>query len=756
MELRHTTPAWRFAVATIGISVLLTLALLPVADRPGPEFPGITPFFVAGVLVTALATSFLLFIRFREARSWSLLLLAGAYLYFSLMSIPHLMTFPAAMVPEGPLIGTSQSPAWVFMSWVIGFAALTLASITAEARFGHRSIAAASVNSAIATAVAAVVAVIIGIVLTATLAVDWLPTLVSGSSSTGLNYVLGLGAVALAGCGIALILTTIDRRNELFRWLALALMAFACANVLSAAAGGRYTVAWTAGRLSWVISASVLFLYFMAQFARQQRALADARDALERRVQDRTAALRESDERLRRAIESAPFPIMLHASDGAVLALSEAWTRLTGYRRAELRTRFDWTRRAYPETFADVDAFVDQTFRLKKASTSGERTIRTKDGGARVWEFTNVPLGQLPDGRALTLSAVVDITKRKQDEAALAESEARFRAMADNIPQLAWMARPDGFIFWYNKRWYDYTGATLAEMEGWGWRKVHHPDHVDRVVEGMQRSWDTGEPWEDTFPMRGADGQYGWFLSRALPIRDADGKVVLWFGTNTDITDQRMNEERLKLLAREVDHRSKNMLAVLQVMLRHTRAETVKDYAEAVQGRVAALARTHTLLAQARWEGADLKALIDEEVAPYHKSERKSVRTEGPAVALAPEAAQSLAMAVHELATNAAKYGALSAPEGRVAVRWRLQANQELEIAWQESGGPPVKPPTRRGLGTSVIQRSIRDQLGGTVRFDWREQGLRCEIAVPAGQIGRRVRNDAAPEPPHQTGPPGR
>jgi PAS domain S-box-containing protein len=149
---------------------------------------------------------------------------------------------------------------------------------------------------------------------------------------------------------------------------------------------------------------------------------------------------------------------------------------------------------------------------------------------------------------------------RLRAEAALRESEARFHLLADSIPQLAWMAQPDGWIFWYNKRWYDYTGTTLDDMVGWGWRKVHHPDHVDRVVARIQRSWQTGEPWEDTFPLRARDGTWRWFLSRALPVHDEEGQVVRWFGTNTDITDLREAEERQKLLLGELNHRVSDCL----------------------------------------------------------------------------------------------------------------------------------------------------------------------------------------------------
>ena len=136
-------------------------------------------------------------------------------------------------------------------------------------------------------------------------------------------------------------------------------------------------------------------------------------------------------------------------------------------------------------------------------------------------------------------SVLRDNTARILAEVAMREGEERFRTMANNIPQLAWMADEKGYIFWYNDRWFDYTGTTLEEMEGWGWQKVHHPDHVKRVVEKITRCFQTGEVWDDTFPLRGKDGKYRLFLSRAVPIRDPNGKILRWFGTNTDISESK-------------------------------------------------------------------------------------------------------------------------------------------------------------------------------------------------------------------------
>jgi PAS domain S-box-containing protein len=143
-------------------------------------------------------------------------------------------------------------------------------------------------------------------------------------------------------------------------------------------------------------------------------------------------------------------------------------------------------------------------------------------------------------GRTLFTAHLRDITERRRAAAALAESEARFHAVADNIPQLAWMAEPDGRRIWFNRRWHDYTGLTPEEARGDGWARVHHPEFLDRVLAGMRRAWAAGEPWEDTFPLRARDGDYRWFLTRAVPVRDAQGKAVRWFGTNTDVTDQPM------------------------------------------------------------------------------------------------------------------------------------------------------------------------------------------------------------------------
>jgi two-component sensor histidine kinase/CheY-like chemotaxis protein len=200
-----------------------------------------------------------------------------------------------------------------------------------------------------------------------------------------------------------------------------------------------------------------------------------------------------------------------------------------------------------------------------------------------------------------------------------------------------------------------------------------------------------------------------------------------------DITDRKSAEERQTLLVREVDHRARNALAVVQSIIRLTRAESKEAYIAAVEGRITALSRAHVLLSRSRWQGANLSRILDEELAPYRRSEVEKIVTSGPEVFLEPATAQILALALHELATNAAKYGALSSTFGRVNLSWELSQSC-LVLQWVESGGPPVQPPCSEGYGTRVIGASVERQLDGSATFDWQPDGLRFAMSIPLGE----------------------
>ncbi len=275
-------------------------------------------------------------------------------------------------------------------------------------------------------------------------------------------------------------------------------------------------------------------------------------------------ALRASEQKYRRLLESIRDAFVVVDMAGHIQEHNEAYREMLGYTDAELRqlTYMDLTP---PRWHAMEAKLVAEQILPTGSSDVYEKEYRRKDGSVFPVELrTN--LMQDDAGRPQQMWAVVrDITARKQVEAALRESEERFRALADNISQFAWMADDKGRIYWYNRRWHDYAGTTLAQMQGSGWTKVVHPDHVARVARHIQEAWDSGEPWEDTFPLRAKDGQYRWFLSRAVPIRNVDGKVVRWFGTNTDITELRQAEATLK----EADQRKDEFLATLAHELRN-------------------------------------------------------------------------------------------------------------------------------------------------------------------------------------------
>jgi two-component sensor histidine kinase/two-component SAPR family response regulator len=193
--------------------------------------------------------------------------------------------------------------------------------------------------------------------------------------------------------------------------------------------------------------------------------------------------------------------------------------------------------------------------------------------------------------------------------------------------------------------------------------------------------------------------------------------------------------ERQSILAREVDHRAKNALAVVQSIVRLTSADDIESYVAAVEGRITSLSRAHALLSDARWEGANLATLIEEELAPYRGGNGERIVALGPNIVLQPASAQAIALAVHELATNAAKHGALSSTAGRLKLTWDLQP--DLTIDWEESGGPETRRPRVQGFGTKVITASVEGQLGGRSTFNWRPEGLHCTLTIPSRRAAR-------------------
>jgi PAS domain S-box-containing protein len=257
-----------------------------------------------------------------------------------------------------------------------------------------------------------------------------------------------------------------------------------------------------------------------------------------------------------------------------------------------------------------------------------------------------------------------------------------------------------------------------------------HRDEETRILERI-RSGERIDHFETV--RRRKDGSLVSISLTVSPITDGLGRIVGASKIARDITEQKRREEQINLLAREADHRTKNLLALAQATVHLTNGETAAELKIAIEGRLRALANAHTLLAQSRWAGADLRNLALEELSPYcaedDGKDGSRARIEGPSLMLEQQPAQAIALALHELTTNAVKYGALSIPSGRIALTWRLQSGNRLFVRWVESGGPQVIPPVRKGFGTRVMAR-ICEQLNGELKFDWRADGLICDIVI--------------------------
>jgi PAS domain S-box-containing protein len=212
------------------------------------------------------------------------------------------------------------------------------------------------------------------------------------------------------------------------------------------------------------------------------------------------------------------------------------------------------------------------------------------------------------------------------------------------------------------------------------------------------------------------------------PIRDLDGRTIGASSISRDITGRKRSAERIAILAREAEHRTKNVLQAVQSVVHLSQAPTAEELKRAIQGRIQALANAHGLFAQTRWLGADLATLTRQELAPYLEHDRPRARVDGRHVAVDPKVAQAIAIILHELTTNAAKYGALSVVDGCVDVKWVQHPNDRVALTWTETGGPHIEPPRRQGFGTQVMETLIKLDLGGELRFDWRAEGLVCHI----------------------------
>jgi PAS domain S-box-containing protein len=292
----------------------------------------------------------------------------------------------------------------------------------------------------------------------------------------------------------------------------------------------------------------------------------------------------------------------------------------------------------------------------------------------------------------------------------------------------------DGLIISWNRGAERLFGYSSEEAVGQsittvipGYRQAEESQVLERVLRGEHmQSYETVRRRKD-----GSEVEVSLTVS---PVVDSEGRITGASEIGRDITERKKTERQIALLAREAEHRTKNILATVQATVQLSQSGTVDGLKQAIVGRLQALVSVHRLFVESRWTGADLRTIATDELAPYCQSDKSRAQIDGDRVTLEPTLAQTVAVVFHELATNAAKYGALSVSEGKVRIEWS-RAGDRLHVRWLESGGPLITPPTGRGVGTRVMESMIRSHSDSNMQFDWRSDGLHCELVLASGKL---------------------
>lgn len=450
-------------------------------------------------------------------------------------------------------------------------------------------------------------------------------------------------------------------------------------------------------------------------------------------------SLRESEARFRNLADHAPMMVWVTEPDGACTYLSRSWYEFTG-QSPETGLGFGWLDAVHPED----RGWSDETFReanARRETYRVESRLRRVDGTYR-WVIDAAAPRFSRDGTFLGyVGSVLDITDRKQVEERLRESAAEFRTVTNVAPALVWVSSGTGQSIFMNERWHEFTGQSVEEALGDGWARAMHPQDAQRILPYWRHGRETDEIYEGEVRYRRRDGEYRWHAFRALPHAGPDGSIEKWFGVSVDIHERKEWEEHRELLINELNHRVKNTLTIVQSMAAQSLRQLTEENRpklQAFEDRLFALARAHDVLTRENWEGAELREIIDEVVEPYLRQKTKHFEIEGERLRLIPRTALAIAMATHELATNAAKYGALSVPSGCVVITWTRMPGDapRLMLRWEERGGPPVAVPTRRGFGTRLIERSLATDIGGDVKLTYAPTGVVCVMDVPLADAG--------------------
>ncbi|RWX79405.1 PAS domain S-box protein [Neorhizobium lilium] len=430
----------------------------------------------------------------------------------------------------------------------------------------------------------------------------------------------------------------------------------------------------------------------------------------------------------------SPVPIVLLWGEDGIMIYNDAYSGFAGSRHPQLlgsKVREGW---------AEIADFNDNVMKVGLAGgtlayENQQLTLFRRGKPEPVW--MNLDYSPVVDesGRPRgVIAIVVETTQEVLGQQKLRQSEQRFRALTEATSDIVYRMSPH----WTEIRQLDGRGfLTDVASPSTAWQEEYLlPEDRPVLQQVIDEAVRSKSVFQHEHRVRRTDGTIGWIFSRAVPILDDQGEIVEWFGAASDVTERRRNEEYLRLVVHELNHRVKNNLAMTQAIAAQT-FRNVTDLKEAqarFSGRMVALGQANDLLTGERWVGASLLGAIRQAIHP-HCPEEHRCETGGQDVKLSPKTALALTLAAHELATNALKYGAWSDETGKVVVSCSTykdsDGNERIRIEWRESGGPPVLPPQRRGFGSTLIERGLTREMGGEVKMDFQPDGLVCIVDAP-------------------------
>jgi len=457
-------------------------------------------------------------------------------------------------------------------------------------------------------------------------------------------------------------------------------------------------------------------------------------DSLTHAVDDRNRAdleLKRLSARMTAIVDSSYDAIVTKTLDGTITSWNESAERLFGYPEKEIVGQS--IRRLIPSDRQREEDDIIARLQRGEMIKSFETIRLTKDG--RLIDVS-VTISPLRDGRGKLIGAskvARDISERKERERRLRESEERLSQIINTVNAFVGLLDASGKIIEVNARALEAAGATredvlgrlMADAPWWS----YSPDASKRMSDIVARCL-AGETVRCDLQYS-VDGELRWVDFQAAPIFAADGSVTAVVPSGVDITDRKRSEEQVRLLMLEVNHRAKNMLGVVLAIARQTTSTSPRDFLDKLTQRIQALSVNLDLLVKNEWQGVDLEPLVHAQLAYFSDSIGTRIAIEGPELRLSREAAQAIGMALHELATNAIKHGALSNQDGRISIVWTCD-DDVFSISWQERGGPAVEPPTRRGFGNTVLTTLAEAAVSGHVSVDYSPVGLRWELTCSA------------------------